>query len=98
MVGSPDSVSFHGSKLVDFGSSYGVLEHFILINSTPYSSTGLPEIYQIFGSAFLHLPPSTLDEASQETVVIGSCLQPQKSIICRSQGGQSFVGCFPAIR
>lgn len=95
MVGSPDSVSFHGSKLVEFGSSYGVLEPFILINSIPYSSTGLPEINQIFDSGFVHLPPSP---ASQETVVIGSCLKPKKSVICRYQVGQSFVGCFPAIR
>jgi hypothetical protein len=56
------------------GSSCGVLDPTDLLTSIPHSFIRLPELHPKFGCGSLHLH-LLLDEASQETVMLGACLK-----------------------
>ena len=52
------------------------------------------KLYLMFGCGSLHLLPSDLDEASQETVMLGSRLQAQLAL---SQVGAVISWLFPSL-
>lgn len=74
-------MSCHGRWLVDSGSSCGVLDPSSLLTSIPHSSTRHPKLCLISGVGLCICSHQMLDEASQETVRLRSCLQAEQSII-----------------
>ena len=73
-IGMPGSVSPHGPRLVDSGDLLVSLTPSKILTSISHSSTRLSRLCLMFDVSCLclHL---LLDEASQETVKLGSCLQ-----------------------